>query len=104
MKSILKYTTAVAALAMSAQFAIAGPETVSGPGADPDCFAPVSSDTAYFKWAPREGPYKVALVNGFIANDWRVQMIAVAKAYAEQAEVAAELEEFKVKALCRWFR
>ncbi len=96
MKKILKLTTAVAALAFSAQIAVAGPETVSGPGADPDCFAPVSSDTAYFKWPAREGPYKIALVNGFIANDWRVQMIAVAKAYAEQPDVAKELEEFKV--------
>jgi ribose transport system substrate-binding protein len=93
---MLKLTTAVAALALSAQFAIAGPETVSGPGADPACFAPVSDDTAYFKWAPHEGPFKIALVNGFIANDWRVQMIAVAKAYAEQPDVAKDIEEFKV--------
>jgi len=96
MKTFLKYSTAAAALALSTSFAIAGPETVSGPGADPDCFAPGSADTTYFKWEAREGPYKVALVNGFIANDWRVQMIAVAKAYAEQPEVAADLEEFKV--------
>ncbi len=96
MKTILKLTTTVAALALSAQFAIAGPETVSGPGADPACFAPVSGDTAYFKWAPHEGPFKIALVNGFIANDWRVQMIAVAKAYAEQPDVAKDIEEFKV--------
>lgn len=96
MKNLWKCTTAVAALVLSSQLAFAGPETVSGPGADPGCFAPVSGDTAYFKWAAREGPYKIALVNGFIANDWRVQMIAVAKAYAEQPDVAAELEEFKV--------
>jgi len=74
----------------------AGPNVVSGPSADPACFAPVSKDTVYFQWPARKGPYKIALVNGFIANDWRVQMIAVAKAYAEQPEVAADLEEFKV--------
>ncbi|QKV19047.1 substrate-binding domain-containing protein [Oricola thermophila] len=96
MKSLLRYTTSVAALALATQMAVAGPETVSGPGADPECFAPVSEDTPHFKWEAREGPYKVALVNGFIANDWRVQMIAVAKAYAQQPDVAAELEEFKV--------
>lgn len=96
MKSLLKCTTAIAALALSAQLAMAGPKTVAGPGADPACFAPVSGDTAYFQWPAREGPYKIALVNGFIANDWRVQMIAVAKAYAEQPEVAADIEEFKV--------
>lgn len=96
MKTFLKCSTAAVALVLSAGFAMAGPESVSGPGADPECFAPGSADTAYFKWEAREGPYKVALVNGFIANDWRVQMIAVAKAYAEQPAVAADLEEFKV--------
>jgi ribose transport system substrate-binding protein len=74
----------------------AGPEQVAGPGADPACFAPVAGDAAYFKWPAREGPYKIALVNGFIANDWRVQMIAVAKAYANQPDVAKDIEEFKV--------
>ncbi|WP_269580793.1 substrate-binding domain-containing protein [Roseibium sp. Sym1] len=96
MKKILKLPTAAAVLALTAQMAVAAPETVSGPGADPDCFASVSSDTKYFQWPAREGPFKIALVNGFIANDWRVQMIAVAKAYAEQDEVAADIEEFKV--------
>ncbi len=96
MKSILKYTVAATALAVSTSFALAGPKTVSGPGADPECFAPVSSETTYFQWPAREGPFKIALVNGFIANDWRVQMIAVAKAYAGQADVAGDIEEFKV--------
>lgn len=96
MKKLLTMTTATVALMMTAQVAFAGPNTVAGPGADPACFTPVSDDTAYFQWPAREGPYKIALVNGFIANDWRVQMIAVAKAYAAQPEVAAEIEEFKV--------
>jgi ribose transport system substrate-binding protein len=76
--------------------AIAQMQEVAGPGADPDCFKPWSADTKYFQWPAKEGPYRIALVNGFIANDWRVQMIKVAKAYAEQPEVAAEIKEFKV--------
>ena len=32
-------------------------------------------------------PYRIALANGFIANDWRMQMIKVAKAYASQPDV-----------------
>ncbi|MEC9342741.1 MAG: substrate-binding domain-containing protein, partial [Pseudomonadota bacterium] len=96
MKTLLYCTTAAAALLLSGQLAFADPQMVSGPGADPGCFAPDSADTKYFQWPAREGPYKIALVNGFIANDWRVQMIAVAKAYAEQAEVAKDIEEFKV--------
>lgn len=96
MNILLKSTIAAFVLAAGTQMAMAGPETASGPGADPACFAPTPGDTAYFQWPAKEGPYKIALVNGFIANDWRVQMIAVAKAYADQPEVAADIEEFKV--------
>ncbi|MBX2830347.1 MAG: substrate-binding domain-containing protein [Rhodospirillales bacterium] len=96
MKKLLGLTTAAAALVLTSHVAFAGPNKVSGPGADPACFAPVSDETTYFQWPVREGPYKIALVNGFIANDWRVQMIAVAKAYAAQPSVAADIEEFKV--------
>ncbi|MDF1610194.1 substrate-binding domain-containing protein [Hoeflea sp. YIM 152468] len=88
--------TAAAGFMLSTSLALAAPEVVDGPGADPQCFAPLSEDTQYFQWPAKEGPYKVALVNGFIANDWRVQMIRVAKAFANQPEVAADLEEFKV--------
>jgi len=96
MKTLTRISAVSSALALSAGLAYAGPETVSGPGADPACFAPVSEDAKNFQWAPHEGPFKIALVNGFIANDWRVQMIAVAKAYAEQPDVAADIDEFKV--------
>ena len=100
-QSYLRRCASVGAIA-GAAFAFAtaamaeGPAMVSGPGADPECFRPQSADTKYFQWPAKEGPYSIALVNGFIANDWRVQMIRVAKAYAEQASVAADIEEFKV--------
>lgn len=96
MKSLKLTSAALAALMLSTSLVAAGPASVAGPGADPSCFTPVTDDTSYFQWEARPGPYKIALVNGFIANDWRVQMIAVAKAYADQPEVAADIEEFKV--------
>lgn len=74
----------------------AGPEVVSGPAADPECFVPWESSTKFFQFPAKEGPYRVALANGYIANTWRIQMIKTAKAYAEQPEVAAKLKEFKV--------
>jgi ribose transport system substrate-binding protein len=92
---------AVAALALTS-FAIgsmahaAGPQIVSGPSADPGCYAPWSTDTKFFKFPEKKGPYRIALANGFIANTWRIQMIQTAKAYAAQPEVAAKLKEFKV--------
>jgi ribose transport system substrate-binding protein len=96
---LLRFASAAAimavALSMSAAQA-AGPEIVAGPGADPGCFKPLSADTKYFQWPAKPGPYRIALVNGFIANDWRVQMIRVAKAYASQAGVKEDVKEFKV--------
>jgi ribose transport system substrate-binding protein len=74
----------------------AGPEVVSGPGVDADCFKPWSDTTKFLKWPKKDGPYRIALVNGFIGNTWRIQMIKTAKAYAEQPSVKSQIKEFKV--------
>ena len=71
-------------------------ETVSGPATQADCMAPWSSDTKFFQFPKKDGPYRIALANGYIANTWRIQMIQTAKAYAAQPDVAAKLKEFKV--------
>ncbi|TDQ83028.1 monosaccharide ABC transporter substrate-binding protein (CUT2 family) [Dongia mobilis] len=87
---------AASALTLFSNAASAEPDIVAGPGAEPECFAPWAQDTKYFKFAPKPGPYRIALANGFIGNTWRIQMIKTAKAYAEQPEVKAKLAEFKV--------
>jgi len=98
--NFLKFSTAAAAvllaLAVTPAVNAAGPQTVAGPSGDPDCFKPVAADTKFFQWPAKPGPYRIALVNGFIANDWRVQMIRVAKAYAAQPDVAKDIKELKV--------
>ena len=87
---------AASAFMLLSSSAMAGPETVAGPGADPACFKPLTAETKFFQWPAKPGPYRIALANGFIANDWRVQMIKVAKAYASQPDVAKDIKEFKV--------
>jgi len=74
----------------------AEPKIVSGPAAQPECFAPWSADTKFFQYAKKPGPYRIALANGYIANTWRIQMVQTAKAYAAQPDVAKKLKEFKV--------
>ena len=74
---------------------LAGPDAVSGPGHDPTCFAPWSDDIGYLQWERRDGPHKIAVVNGFVGNTWRIQMIQTAKAFVEQAEISAQIEDFK---------
>src|SRR5271168_998963 len=91
----LIYGFALAAI-LAANPALAARKTVSGPAADPKCFAPWAANTKFFQFDKKAGPYRIALANGFIANTWRIQMIKTAKAYAEQPEVKAKLKEFKV--------
>ena len=99
-KSLLKYALSAglaAALCVASGAALAGGfKVVSGPSADPQCFAPWTESTKYLQWEKKPGPYRIALANGFIANTWRIQMIKTAKAYAALPEVAAKLKEFKV--------
>lgn len=86
----------LAGVCMAGAAQAAGPETVSGPSADAQCFVPWTAQTKFFKYAKKPGPYRIALANGFIGNTWRIQMVKTAKAYAEQPEVKKELKEFKV--------
>jgi len=87
---------AAAALALCASAAYSQASVVPGPSSDPTCMVPWKSDTKFVKYPKKNGPYRVALVNGYIANTWRIQMIKTAKAYTAQPAVAAKLKEFKV--------
>ena len=86
----------IAGLAFASSAAWAGPKVVSGPGANPACFKPWNDKTKYLQSDKKAGPYRVAIVNGFVGNTWRIQMIKTAKAYAEQAGVKEKIKEFKV--------
>ena len=95
-RTALLAAAAGAALLISAAAQAAGPKVVSGPGVDPQCFIPASAQTKFFQWPAKKGPYRIALVNGFVGNTWRIQMIKTAKAFADTPEMKAELKDFKV--------
>lgn len=92
----LKTISVLTGMAMAGTAAYAGPEVVDGPGVDPACFAPWEETTKFFQWEEREGPYRIAVVNGFVGNTWRIQMIKTAKAFAEDPSMAGKISEFKV--------
>ena len=96
MKINFKLSVAAAAMMLASGMAWAGPEVVSGPGADPACFAPWDQNTKYFQWEAKEGPFRIAVVNGFVGNTWRIQMIKTAKAFAEDPAIKDKIAEFKV--------
>jgi ribose transport system substrate-binding protein len=73
-----------------------GPKVVPGPGFNPECFAPWKKDTKYLQWTARKGPFRLALVNGYVGNAWRIQMVKTAKAFAKDPAIAPLIKEFKV--------
>jgi ribose transport system substrate-binding protein len=102
MNSLLKQAclaTVAGAFSLALSFSsssVSAQEVVAGPASDPNCFVPWAEQTKFYKYPKKDGPYRIALANGYIANTWRIQMIQSAKAYAAQPEVAAKLKEFKV--------
>ncbi|MEM1345009.1 MAG: sugar ABC transporter substrate-binding protein [Pseudomonadota bacterium] len=61
----------------------------------PECFAPAPG-TATISYEAKDGPYRLAFVNGFAGNDWRIQAIQSAKAWAARPENAEKIAEFTV--------
>ena len=89
-------TTEPAATTTAMAPATKGPQTVAGPSMLPECFKPYANDTKFFQWAKKDGPYRIAVANGFVGNTWRIQMIKTAKAFVEAADVKPDVKELKV--------
>ncbi len=81
--------------AVLAAFAPAALAAETTPSYRPECFRPAPNATI-LKQEAKKGPYRIALVNGFAGNDWRINMIQGAKAWAARPENAADIKEFKV--------
>src|SRR5579864_2309564 len=95
-RGTLLWAAVAAGFLLSTVAGVAGPKAVQGPGADPQCFKPWNEKIKYFQWQKKEGPYRIAVVNGFVGNTWRIQMIKTAKAFVDQPEIKKNVKEFKV--------
>lgn len=62
----------------------------------PECFAPAKDNPSTIQYPAKEGPYKIALVNGYVGNDWRITTIQSAKAWGARPENAEKMSDFKV--------
>src|SRR3979490_729221 len=62
----------------------------------PQCFKPMPGTTKPLSYAAKPGPYRLALVNGFVGNSWRIQMIQSLKAWATRPENAKSFRELKI--------
>ncbi len=82
-------------LLLSTALIVAGAGAATAETYRSECFAP-APDTATISYDAKEGPYRMAFVNGFAGNDWRIQAIQSAKAWAARPENAAKIEELTV--------
>jgi ribose transport system substrate-binding protein len=62
----------------------------------PECFKPAPKNTKFIEQKAKPGPYRIAFVNGYAGNDWRITAIQSAKAWAARPENKSLLKEFKV--------
>ncbi|MBM3482066.1 MAG: hypothetical protein FJX66_02065 [Alphaproteobacteria bacterium] len=70
-----KLVVATAALAVAISVSVGSAWADAKPNPVPDCFRPWEDSTKMISYPAKEGPYRLALVNGFAGNDWRIQMI-----------------------------
>ena len=89
----LRLAAAALAIGMAAGM---GSAWAAKPNPLPECFKPWDDDTPTISYPEREGPYRVALANGFAGNDWRIEMIQSLKAWAKRPENAKDIEELKI--------
>ncbi len=61
------------------------------------CYQAKAADTPLIKApAQKEPPYRIAISNSYIGNDWRTEMIQMARAYANHPEIQPYIEELYV--------
>ena len=82
-------------LLLSSAMAVAASSTAFADTYRPECFAPAPG-TSTISYDAKEGPYKLAFVNGFAGKAWRIQAIQSAKAWAGRPENTDMIEEFTV--------
>ncbi len=82
--------------ALSAASVLASGFAYSADTYKPECFSPASDNKKSIQYPAKKGPYKIALVNGYVGNDWRITAIQSAKAWGARPDNAKQLADFKV--------
>jgi ribose transport system substrate-binding protein len=62
----------------------------------PQCYVPAAGIETVIKYEKREGPYRIALVNGHTGIPWREQMIKSVKAWTARPENAKDIANLKI--------
>lgn len=62
----------------------------------PGCYVPAEGIDTTVSYEKRDGPYRIALVNGHTGIPWREQMIKTTRAWAERDDNAQNISELNV--------
>ncbi|MBV7395376.1 sugar ABC transporter substrate-binding protein [Mameliella sediminis] len=62
----------------------------------PNCYIPAEGNEKIIQYEAKEGPYRIALVNGHTGIPWREQMIQSVRAWANRAENKETIGELRV--------
>ncbi|MDA3922003.1 MAG: sugar ABC transporter substrate-binding protein [Salinisphaera sp.] len=60
------------------------------------CYSAWSGSTESFSWPKKKPPYRIALSNSYIGNEWRAEMVTIAKMYYQRPEVKKLIKDFRV--------
>jgi ribose transport system substrate-binding protein len=62
----------------------------------PECFSPAADNKKTIQYEAKKAPFKIALVNGYVGNDWRITAVQSAKAWGARPDNSKMLSDFKV--------
>lgn len=97
MRQLLASAVAVGAL-LAAPTAFAAPANdLVAPQSLARCFLKKMPTTPMVHRKAKEGPYKIAFSNSYYGNNWRTEMLNIAKAYAKQPAVAHYIQKFDIR-------
>ncbi len=87
-----------AALAMSIAWCSgASAQGLVDPASLSQCFLKQAADTPIIQHKAKPGPYKIAFSNSYYGNNWRTEMLNIARAYVTQPEVAKYIAKFEIQ-------
>ncbi|OYW11306.1 MAG: sugar ABC transporter substrate-binding protein [Acidiphilium sp. 37-67-22] len=89
--------SALAAATMLAATGTAAADSLVAPKSLAACFVPQTAATPMVTAKAKHGPYKIAFSNSYYGNNWRTEMLNIARAYVKQPAVAKYISKFEIQ-------
>ncbi len=93
----MKKIAGVALVALLAWSASAAAADLVDPASLAQCFLKPTADTPMVQLKAKPGPYKIAFSNSYYGNNWRTEMLNIARAYVTQPDVQKYIAKFEIQ-------